>query len=81
MKIGMVGLGRMGSGIVQRLLRGGHETVVYDRSPAAIDALVAVGATGATGSTGATVTTGVVGTDSVSAVLVDVFLGILLYYI
>jgi 6-phosphogluconate dehydrogenase len=49
MKIGMVGLGRMGSGIVQRLLRGGHETVVYDRSPAAIDALVAVGATGATG--------------------------------
>src|SRR5687768_8008625 len=32
MKIGVVGLGRMGSQIVQRLLNGGHEVVVLNRS-------------------------------------------------
>lgn len=30
MQLGMVGLGRMGSNIVRRLLRAGHECVVYD---------------------------------------------------
>lgn len=49
MKIGIIGLGRMGAGIAQRLLRGGHETVVYDHSQQAIDALVGARAVGATG--------------------------------
>jgi 6-phosphogluconate dehydrogenase len=47
MQIGMVGLGRMGAGMVRRLLAGGHRCVVYDRADAAVQALVAVGATGA----------------------------------
>ncbi|MEE8362613.1 MAG: decarboxylating 6-phosphogluconate dehydrogenase [Dehalococcoidia bacterium] len=33
MKIGMVGLGRMGAGLSERLRRGGHEVVGYDRDP------------------------------------------------
>jgi 6-phosphogluconate dehydrogenase len=32
-QLGMVGLGRMGANIVRRLMRGGHECVVYDRTP------------------------------------------------
>jgi len=48
MQIGMVGLGRMGSNMVRRLLRAGHSCVVFDRAPAAVDTLVAEGATGAT---------------------------------
>jgi len=47
MQIGMIGLGRMGANMVRRLLRGGHECVVNDRSPDAIKALVDEGATGA----------------------------------
>jgi 6-phosphogluconate dehydrogenase len=47
MQLGMIGLGRMGGNIVRRLLRGGHTAVVYDRDPAAVEALVAEGATGA----------------------------------
>jgi 6-phosphogluconate dehydrogenase len=47
MQLGMVGLGRMGANLVRRLLRDGHECVVYDVNPAAIDALVAEGARGA----------------------------------
>jgi 6-phosphogluconate dehydrogenase len=39
MQLGMVGLGRMGGNIVRRLTRGGHRCVVYDRNPAAIEAL------------------------------------------
>jgi 6-phosphogluconate dehydrogenase len=46
MQIGMIGLGRMGAGMVRRLMRGGHACVVYDRAPAAVDALVKDGATG-----------------------------------
>jgi 6-phosphogluconate dehydrogenase len=46
MQIGMVGLGRMGGGMVRRLLRGGHACVVYDRAPEAVAALVAEGAVG-----------------------------------
>jgi 6-phosphogluconate dehydrogenase len=33
MQIGMVGLGRMGGNMVERLRRGGHEVVGYDRDP------------------------------------------------
>ena len=47
MQIGMIGLGRMGGGMVRRLMRGGHSCVVYDRAPQAVDALVKEGATGA----------------------------------
>ena len=47
MQIGMIGLGRMGANMVRRLLRGGHECVVNDRSPDAVKALVDEGATGA----------------------------------
>ena len=44
MQIGMIGLGRMGANMVRRLLQGGHECVVNDRSPQAIEAVVAEGA-------------------------------------
>src|SRR5262245_9910822 len=47
MTIGMIGLGRMGGNMVRRLLRGGHQCVVYDLSPDNVAALVADGATGA----------------------------------
>ena len=44
MQIAMVGLGRMGGNMALRLLRGGHEVVVFDRNPATTDALKAQGA-------------------------------------
>jgi 6-phosphogluconate dehydrogenase len=47
MQLGMVGLGRMGAGLVRRLMRDGHECVVYDVDPKAVTALEADGATGA----------------------------------
>src|ERR1700760_2765136 len=47
MQLGMIGLGRMGSGLVRRLMRDGHRCVVYDVSPDAVQALEAEGATGA----------------------------------
>ena len=47
MRIAMIGLGRMGAGIVRRLLRAGHEAVVFDRNQPAIDDLVKEGAIGA----------------------------------
>jgi 6-phosphogluconate dehydrogenase len=43
----MVGLGRMGAGLVRRLMRDGHHCVVYDVSPDAVTALAADGAAGA----------------------------------
>src|SRR5690348_7103894 len=46
MQLGMVGLGRMGANMVRRLLRGGHECVVFDRSPKAVQDLVAERAAG-----------------------------------
>jgi 6-phosphogluconate dehydrogenase len=46
MQLGMIGLGRMGANMVRRLIRGGHQCVVYDRSPAAVEALVNEGAVG-----------------------------------
>ena len=45
MQLGMVGLGRMGSNMVRRLMRSGHECIVYDVSEAAVDALASQGAT------------------------------------
>src|ERR1700760_65269 len=48
MQLGMIGLGRMGANIVRRLMRDGHECVVWDVSADAVAALVAEGATGAT---------------------------------
>jgi 6-phosphogluconate dehydrogenase len=47
MQLGMIGLGRMGSNMVRRLLGGGHQCVVHDRSPEAVAALVSEGASGA----------------------------------
>jgi 6-phosphogluconate dehydrogenase len=40
MQLGMVGLGRMGANMVRRLLKGGHQCVVFDMSPKAVDELV-----------------------------------------
>jgi 6-phosphogluconate dehydrogenase len=47
MQLGMIGLGRMGANIVRRLMRDGHECVVYDVSADAVAALRDEGATGA----------------------------------
>lgn len=47
MKLGFVGLGKMGGNMVERLLRGGHTCVVTNRSRDAIDVAVAKGAIGA----------------------------------
>ena len=47
MQLGMVGLGRMGAGLVRRLMNDGHRCVVYDVSPQAVKALEADGAVGA----------------------------------
>jgi len=40
MQIGMIGLGRMGANMVRRLLKGGHQCVVFDRSPHVVHELV-----------------------------------------
>ncbi len=47
MQIGMIGLGRMGANMVRRLLKGGHDCVVFDRSAEAVSALAADHAVGA----------------------------------
>jgi len=47
MQLAMIGLGRMGSGMTVRLLQGGHQVVVFDRTADAIAALTGKGATGA----------------------------------
>ncbi|HLB78493.1 MAG TPA: NAD(P)-binding domain-containing protein, partial [Candidatus Dormibacteraeota bacterium] len=44
MQLGMIGLGRMGAGMTQRLLQGGHQVVVYDRSADAITGVAQKGA-------------------------------------
>ncbi len=48
MKLAMIGLGRMGANISRRLMRGGHEVVVFDRDARAVDALAEEGALAAT---------------------------------
>jgi 6-phosphogluconate dehydrogenase len=47
MQLGMVGLGRMGANIVRRLMKAGHECVVYDRDQKVVRAMAREGATGA----------------------------------
>ncbi len=47
MQLGMIGLGRMGANMVERLLRGGHQQVGYDRDPAAVQRVAGKGASGA----------------------------------
>ena len=47
MQMGMIGLGRMGANMVRRLLRGGHQCVVFDMNRSAVDELVKEGAIGA----------------------------------
>jgi 6-phosphogluconate dehydrogenase len=46
MQVGMVGLGRMGANMVRRLIKGGHECVVFDMSPKAVKELVSEKAVG-----------------------------------
>ena len=47
MQLGMIGLGRMGANMVRRLLKGGHQCVVFDRSPKAVQELTEDKAVGA----------------------------------
>jgi len=47
MQLGMIGLGRMGANMVRRLIRGGHNCVVFDMSPKAVEELARENATGA----------------------------------
>ena len=47
MELGIIGLGRMGANMTERLLRGGHKLITYDRSPEAIQRCVDKGAFGA----------------------------------
>jgi 6-phosphogluconate dehydrogenase len=46
MQLGMIGLGRMGANIVRRLMRDGHDCVVYNRTPGPVEQLASEGATG-----------------------------------
>jgi 6-phosphogluconate dehydrogenase len=46
MQLGMIGLGRMGANLVRRMMRDGHECVVYDVNREYVEALVGEGATG-----------------------------------
>jgi 6-phosphogluconate dehydrogenase len=48
MQLGMIGLGRMGGNMVRRLMKGGHECVVYDRAADAVRALAGEGAVAST---------------------------------
>ncbi len=48
MKLGLVGLGRMGANMVRRMVKGGHEVVVSNRSQGPIDEVVSEGAIGST---------------------------------
>jgi 6-phosphogluconate dehydrogenase len=48
MQLGMIGLGRMGANMARRLLRGGHQLVVFNRSPKPVEELVKEKATAAT---------------------------------
>src|SRR5229473_7839956 len=47
MQLGMIGLGRMGANMARRLLAGGHQCVVFDRSPKAVEELAKAKAVGA----------------------------------
>ena len=47
MQLGMIGLGKMGANMVRRIMRGGHQCVVFDQTPTNIEELENEGATGA----------------------------------
>ncbi len=47
MQLGLIGLGRMGGNMARRLMAGGHQVVVWDRSPDAVATLADAGAAGA----------------------------------
>src|SRR5207344_1027524 len=47
MQLGMIGLGRMGANMVRRLIKGGHQCVVFDMSPKAVEDLAREKAIGA----------------------------------
>lgn len=47
MQVGMIGVGRMGGDMVRRLLKAGHQCVVYDVNPGAVESLLREGAQGA----------------------------------
>jgi 6-phosphogluconate dehydrogenase len=47
MRLAMIGLGRMGGNMSERLMKGGHEVVVFDRTPATTQKYVSLGATAA----------------------------------
>ena len=49
MKIGLIGLGRMGGNIARRLMRGGHEVVAFDRNAKSVETLAGEGASPADG--------------------------------
>ena len=46
MQLGMIGLGRMGANMVRRLVKDGHQCVVYDRTPDTVKKLASDGAIG-----------------------------------
>jgi len=46
MQLGMIGLGRMGANMVRRLVKNGHQCVVYDRTPDTVKKIASEGATG-----------------------------------
>jgi 6-phosphogluconate dehydrogenase len=48
MQLGMIGLGRMGGNMVERLIKAGHDLVVYDTNATTVQSLVAKGASGTT---------------------------------
>src|SRR5712692_9467602 len=48
MQLGMIGLGRMGANIVRRLIRGGHECVVFDVNQDVVAQIESEGAVGST---------------------------------
>jgi len=45
MKVGFIGLGAMGQGIAANILKAGHGVIAWNRSPAPVEALAALGAT------------------------------------
>ena len=47
MRLAMIGLGRMGGNMTERLMRGGHEVVAFDRTAATVEKYEALGAKGA----------------------------------
>ncbi|HET7884526.1 MAG TPA: decarboxylating 6-phosphogluconate dehydrogenase [Acetobacteraceae bacterium] len=48
MELGMIGLGRMGANMVERLMKAGHQCIVYDTNAATVETLTAKGARGTT---------------------------------